>query len=232
MSIFARIEEACAAFVERTFAKTFHSALEPAQIASKLVATMEAQAVRVRGGTQAPHHYVVRVSADDYHRLAPHRDSLEQEWSALLTDMAQRVQIQLAAAPVVRLEQDLGVVAGSVQIDSAVTTEPEAVKSAPERAASFLRLRVAKGVPLNASVELVGPVTIGRDTGSDLVLSDPGISRRHARVQASGGEYVLRDLQSTNGTFLNGTRVEQAHISIGDVVTLGNTRLLVEQSVP
>lgn len=230
MSIFARIEEACAAFIERAFAKTFHSALEPAQIARKLVATMEAQAVHAPGGAQAPDRYAVRVNADDYHRLAAQRDFLEQQWSALLADMAQRVHIQLAAAPVVRLKQDLRVIAGSVQIDTAPRAPAEVQETRRNPTASILRIRVTKGVPLNASAELVRSVTIGRGEDSDLVLSDPGISRHHARVQISGGVCVLRDLQSTNGTFVNGTRVEQAPIGRGDVVTLGSTRLSVEEA--
>ncbi|MDQ6932806.1 MAG: FHA domain-containing protein [Candidatus Eremiobacteraeota bacterium] len=231
MSFLARIEEACAGFIEKAFARTFRSALEPAQIARKLIAKMEAQAVHSPAGVQAPDRYAVHVSADDYHRLGPHRELLEHEWSALLTDMAQRVHIQLSASPVVRLVQDLAVVAGSVQIEALLFVVPEEEATRPNFAAPVLQIRVTKGVPLNARVELAGPVTIGRDKDSDLALSDPGISRHHARLQARGGAWMLHDLESTNGTFVNGTRVDHARIGKGDVVTLGSTRLCVEETV-
>ncbi len=230
MSILARIEEACAAFIERAFAKTFRSALEPAQIARKLIAKMEAQAVHSPTGVQAPDRYIVHVSDDDYHRLAPHQQSLEQEWSALLTDMAQRVHIELGGSPEVRLVADLAVVAGSVHIDARPLACPDGEVTRANFSAPALHIRVTKGVPLDATVELAGSVIIGRDKDSDLVLSDPGISRHHARVGASDGAWVLHDLQSTNGTFVNGTRVAQARIGKGDVVTLGSTRLIVEKS--
>ncbi len=230
MRLLERIEEACAAFVERAFAKTFHSALEPSQVARKLVATMEAQRVRAPRGTQTARRYLVHVSAEDYDRLAPHRAFLEREWSALLTDMARRVHMEVAA-PVVCLERDLEVVDGSVRIEAAPLAQGELNEAHAIPIARALQMRVAKGVPLNASIRLVGSVTIGRDKDNDLVLSDPGVSRHHARVETAGGACVLRDLHSTNGSFLNGGRVEQARIGSGDVVVLGSTRLCVEEAV-
>ena len=71
MSWFDRVEQACAAFVERTFAKTFPSDLEPAQIARKLVAVMEARSRGEEGHLFAPGSYVVGMHGDDYERLEP-----------------------------------------------------------------------------------------------------------------------------------------------------------------
>ena len=67
-------------------------------------------------------------------------------------------------------------------------------------------------------------VTIGRETTNDVVLADdPRASRRHAELRlGSDGSWVLRDLGSHNGTFLNGERVSQAPLSDGDIVALGN----------
>ncbi len=93
MSWFARIEQACAAFIERTFAKTFPSDLEPAQIARKLVSTMEARTRGDEGHLLAPGSYLVYVSPDDFTRLAEHRAYLEREWAELLRDMAARVGV-------------------------------------------------------------------------------------------------------------------------------------------
>ena len=68
MSIFERIEQACAAFIERTFARTFPSDLEPSQIARKLVSTMEAQTRDEDGRMTAPSAYNVAVNPDDLAR--------------------------------------------------------------------------------------------------------------------------------------------------------------------
>ena len=70
---------------------------------------------------------------------------------------------------------------------------------------------------------------IGRDETADVGLDDPGISRRHAevRVTIDGPHFVtaIRDLGSTNGTFVNGERVTSQHVEPGDRLTLGRLSL-------
>ena len=61
----------------------------------------------------------------------------------------------------------------------------------------------------------------------DLRLPASAMSTSHARLTRAGGEWVLEDLASTNGTFLNGTRIERAVVGAGDVLTLGRTLLLI-----
>jgi phosphoserine phosphatase RsbU/P len=63
--------------------------------------------------------------------------------------------------------------------------------------------------------------TIGRSHGNDLILSHSGVSRLHAEVLVQNGQYLLRDLNSKLGTYLNGVRVEQAKLSGGDKIQLG-----------
>jgi hypothetical protein len=62
-------------------------------------------------------------------------------------------------------------------------------------------------------------VTIGREPANDIALTDPEISRRHARIMYQAGRYVVEDLGSTNGTFVNGRRIsEPVVLKPGDVV--------------
>lgn len=63
--------------------------------------------------------------------------------------------------------------------------------------------------------------TIGRSTNNSLVLSDSAVSRSQAEVTAQGGEFLLRDLGSKHGTFVNGVRVEQACLRHGDRIRVG-----------
>lgn len=77
------------------------------------------------------------------------------------------------------------------------------------------------------------PVVIGRDEGCDLVLADQAASRHHARIDPSEGGYVVVDLSSTNGTFLNGSRVEQAtRVADGDRIEVGRSLVRFEHAVP
>lgn len=77
---------------------------------------------------------------------------------------------------------------------------------------------------------LMGAITIlGRDDIADIILDDPGISRRHSelRVTTDGPRFVttIRDLGSTNGTYVNGERITSEHLEDGDRITVGRTSI-------
>ena len=75
-----------------------------------------------------------------------------------------------------------------------------------------------------------GPVVqIGRAPGCDIVLDDRNVSRRHAEIRRRGPVVVLIDLDSTNGTIVNGRRVREHPLADGDRITLGNSRLTFER---
>ena len=81
--------------------------------------------------------------------------------------------------------------------------------------------------------EAICPLTIGRDRTLQLVLKDPEVSRRHARLDTQNGTVFLRDLESSNGTYLNGRRLEQTiEVRVGDEIDVGNTRIVVEALRP
>lgn len=70
---------------------------------------------------------------------------------------------------------------------------------------------------------LEGPLSIGRETGNVLQLQDNEVSRRHAEIRRVGAAFVLDDLKSSNGTFVNNRRVERAELSEGDRLQIGRT---------
>ena len=73
------------------------------------------------------------------------------------------------------------------------------------------------------TVEIGSGCTIGRE-GCDVLLPDPEVSRRHAVVRVADGVASVEDVGSTNGTWLNGRRVEgRAELRAGDELRLGNT---------
>ena len=73
----------------------------------------------------------------------------------------------------------------------------------------------------NESYPINGEVMVGRDRTCSIVLSHPAVSRKHAKITYSGREWVLEDLKSANGTYVNNTRVERANLKSGDVVRFG-----------
>ena len=75
---------------------------------------------------------------------------------------------------------------------------------------------------------------VGRAPASDIPVIDPTISRRHAEIATdeNGHAIVVRDLGSSNGTFVNGTRVESAPLAPGDIVAFGKVSFRIQESAP
>lgn len=74
--------------------------------------------------------------------------------------------------------------------------------------------------------DLATPVTIGREEGNVLRLNDERVSRFHAKVQIDNDDFILTDLESTNGTKVNGTVVQIRRLRHGDRVGVGRSLLL------
>lgn len=102
---------------------------------------------------------------------------------------------------------------------------PDQQKSQEIPKNAFLIVNGTQVFPLNKSV-----ITIGRMENNDLIVQEPQISRYHARLQAVRGQFNLRDLDSTGGTSVNGTRIKQAILNHGDVISLAGIPLLYGQS--
>jgi FHA domain/Protein of unknown function (DUF3662) len=219
VSFFAKIEHFCSGLIERAFAKTFPSDLEPAQVARKLVSTMEARTRDDDGRLRAPGSYAVNVSSADFERLAEHQEYLERAWADLLRNLAGKVGVAFDGGKVfVVMAARSDVPLGAIEIS---------VGSATSVQRSF-RLRTVEGVPPDGVYRVDKTTRIGRSEESGIVLLDPSVSRAHAVVEVAAGEAIVRDLGSTNGTFVNGRRVEAEALRDGDELRFGNTRMRFE----
>lgn len=76
------------------------------------------------------------------------------------------------------------------------------------------------------------PFTLGRDPGNDIILRDPKVSRHHAEIVFERGFFVLHDLSSANGTFVNGKRIRIAPLTHGSRLKLGNTHGRFSEELP
>src|SRR6478752_4797952 len=95
----------------------------------------------------------------------------------------------------------------------------------PSIPAARLRVHDATGIRM---VEIWTGLTVGRATDNDLVLRDERVSRHHARIGGRRGTLVFTDLGSTNGSEVNGTRVNEVVLGAGDRIRLGGCVLEVE----
>ena len=100
-------------------------------------------------------------------------------------------------------------------------------RPAPSAARALLRVWSPDGT--ERTIEVDGtPLTLGRSRDNALVLADTRVSRQHGRLQARRGTLVYTDLGSTNGSRVNGIRVDEIALGLGDRLLLGDTVLVVE----
>jgi hypothetical protein len=98
--------------------------------------------------------------------------------------------------------------------------------SPPARLARLRAWLEPRSLGLPPAEELVDArLVIGRSNACHLVLADDTVSRRHAELFVEGGRWLLRDLGSSNGTWLNGRRIVESEVRPGDVLHLGGARI-------
>lgn len=222
MGVLQRFERRLESLVQGAFARTFGGWVEPVEIAAAL--TREAQdkrAIVAAGRVLVPNTYVVELSTADAGRLGEYDAPLRAELATMVGEAAQEHGWSFVGPVDIAFEQVEALDTGAFRIRSAVTAGASGPAAAPS-AARHLELG-------NQRFPLLGTLVLGRGAEATVQLSDTGISRRHAEVRVAGdeGELVeLVDLDSTNGTRVNGRRVSSAILLDGDVIGLGTTELI------
>jgi len=87
----------------------------------------------------------------------------------------------------------------------------------------FLHFINAEGKRMQVHLAGRASLTFGRSTEADVSIPNTKVSRLHAEIKPWDGDYVLKDLKSRNGTYVNGTRVDVAVVRPGDVIRVGET---------
>jgi Protein of unknown function (DUF3662)/FHA domain len=251
MSVLRSLESKIAGLVEGTFSRAFRSEVRPVEIARKLAREMEEHKTSSLSRTYVPNEYRVYLSPHDRERFSEYEDALASELTGYLLEHARRERLALMSRPVVEFETDDRLGLGEFGIQTRVVSpEPESDEAEPAAEESGRTMiystagRVAEPLEERARSRqqtallllggkrlVVGPagVTMGRSRQCDVMVDDPNVSRTHAEVRPRGGSWVLADLDSTNGSRLNGRRVDGSEVlKPGDEIELGTTVLRFE----
>ncbi|HUO75199.1 MAG TPA: DUF3662 and FHA domain-containing protein [Solirubrobacteraceae bacterium] len=250
MSVLRSIESKIATLVEGTFSRAFRSEVRPVEIARRLAREMEEHKSFSVSRTIVPNEYRVYLSPRDRERFASYEEALATELAGYLLEHARRERLALLSRPVIEFETDDRLGLGEFGIQTRVV-QPEHERQQPARHDESGRTmiystagRVAEPLEERARTRVesalllldgkrmvVGPagVTLGRSRQCDVVLDDPNVSRQHAEIRPRGGSWVLSDLGSTNGSCLNGRRIDGPEvIKPGDEIELGTSVIRFE----
>ena len=248
VSVLQRFEKRLEGLVEGAFAKVFKGVVHPVEILNAMQREAEAHKAILAGGrTLVPNRYVIDLSPYDHSRLAPYAAALAQELAQSQAEFIGEQSWTVYGDVIVEIERGEGLDTGMFRVTAEVYTgsDPAPAPAAYDQGPGYppygqqpggyapggppmggpgrnarLVSNDGRTYPLS-----VGSTVIGRGDQANLRLPDVGISRRHARLDFDGGQVVLTDLGSTNGTSVNGQRVSAVALNPGDMIQIGTTTL-------
>ncbi len=205
--------------VEGTVARAFRSGVQPVEIGRRLTREMDLRRYAGIHGLIVPNVFDVFIASDDMERFSPFLTTLIHELEDVAREHA-RTEGYVFVGPVsVSIHDDQERTRGTVLVKSEVREAPGGWPGASLVLSSGERILVEEE-----------PVLIGRLPSCDIVLADSNVSRRHAEVRREEGAIILKDLGSTNGTKVNGTRTVTRELMDGDEIMVGTTTLRFERA--
>jgi len=207
-------------------------------VIQKLAAAIQLNSIKMEDGiTTAPNVYTLIVHPDSAWQWQERR--LIEILLHCIDIAGQEAGFRFITAPNITITTDEKISPNDATVIASHRVEPMAETKAspldtgsldgngkiPENA--FLIVEGVKVFPLVESV-----VNIGRRLDNQLVVDDPRVSRNHAQLRAIKGRFVVFDLNSTGGTFVNGQRTSQSVLYPGDVISLAGVALIFGQDNP
>lgn len=224
MGVLRNFENRLERGIEGFFKAAFRSGLQPIELAKRILREMEAhKTVSVRE-VWVPNRFELVVSSEDRERFSGAEGALVRELETVVTEGARENGWGLVARPQVVFETDEGLKRGDLVVRSELTEAPgpPAAGSVPLDGAGARLVLADDGREWSLDRDRS---VIGRLSGSEIEVDDPGASRRHAEIRRQGDRYVVVDLGSTNGTLVNDSPVSEATLEDGDRITIGRTVL-------
>ncbi len=232
MGVLQRFEDRLEQLVSGAFARAFRSAVQPVELAAALQREVDNSAqILSRDRRLVPNNFHVELSPADHERLTPYSSTLGTELTEMLHEHANEQSYVFTGPVSISFDKAEDLTTGRFRVRSAAIAKVTASGGQGVTDTAVRRANVV--VEVNGMRHPLEPpgLVIGRGTDADLQINDPGVSRRHAEIRVFPGENVpqvsLVDLGSTNGTLVNGARVQQATLDDGASVKIGNTTMTI-----
>lgn len=208
LAFLRRVEDALASVIDGGLARLDGSGVHPLEIARRLQTDMTESRLLGMDVPYVPNRYTVRLGERDLGGMGELADEIGEQIARQLEDYA--LEQGWAFGDAVR-----------VQITGGGRDGRVAVTHTLDESAPGARLQIVAGQPGGGSFEVGHSAVIGRDPFCEVVLQEAAVSRRHAEIEWSYQGYVLRDLGSSNGTFVNAAEVGEVLLADGDLIEVG-----------
>ena len=231
----SRFEKLARILIEGSIDKIFIEEPVANRIANELAKSVD----RSRKPNKLAHQYIVSVDPDTYSSLnQPDVHTLNLQLEELVSQLAQEYRIELSEPPSVSIvsESDRSLGYLSIQasfgntIDNPTQIKPKDKQQlaieAIQMIGAFLIVNGKRHITLDKPI-----ISIGRQMQNDIVLDEPSVSRQHAQIRWRFGRFILNDLGSSSGTFVNREQIQEVVLQAGDVILLGNAALIYGEDV-
>lgn len=253
MGVAKDIEKRLEGLMEGFFTKIFRSGLQPVEVGRRILREMEENRTVSVNRTYVPNDFQVFIGPEDFERFEPMADGLTGEFSELVIDKAKERRFNLMGLPKIAFVKEERLGRGEFRVEAALaadpdrqapqvsTREPKSADDADSTRAISSHTADRMGIARIAGAELIvldqsgkprerisvtrTPITIGRLSTNDVVISDSNVSRRHAELRRENERWTLVDLGSTNGTVVNGKLAREHPLENGDRISFGTSEL-------
>jgi hypothetical protein len=232
-----RFEQRLEHMVTGAFARAFRSAVQPVEIASALQREVDNSAqILSRDRRLAPNDFTIDLSGSDYDRLSAYGQSLLSELATMMHAYASEQQYMFAGPLRMNFHRVDDLTTGRFRVRSMAAAGVTPGPDQPSDPSDTAIRRAPMFLEVSGSRHPLEPpgIIVGRGGDAGLRVDDPGVSRRHVefrvRESSEGAQLSVVDLGSTNGTTVDGHRIQHAVLHDGAVVQIGSTKLVVRVS--
>lgn len=218
--VLKRIEQKLEKLVEGTFTRAFPSSVKPIELGKRVRRVLEdKKTIGVQGQIIIPNRYVISLSPKDLENIESIQESIQREISSSIRDHANDENYHFQGTLTVEILSNSSLKTGSIEVDGLFEENKGGFPPGSLIDENGKRLIITEQ-----------KLSIGRDTKSTMQVVDVEVSRNHAEIRLLNTSFVLIDLQSTNGTFVNGQRVQEHTLQNFDQIKIGSTILLFQKS--
>ena len=216
------------------FARTFKSSVQPVEIVSQLNRELDTNAQSLsRDRRIVPNSFSVELSPSDYASLDALGSGLKRELTEMMREHAAGQSYVFSGPISIDLVEADDVRTGVFRVHS--DTKSDVKNAAGDPTDTSVR-RAHASLEINGQRHPLFPpgIVLGRGNDATLRIDDPGVSRRHAEIKVVdtgfGARVSVHDLGSTNGISVNGKKTDQATLTDGAVIRMGNTELVLHMT--